>query len=67
MVIGMIGPCQRECHTGNLADVRVHNSVSWAGCTYWRMRLDESAKSVYIYAVGGHESFYRDLKEYLKS
>ena len=27
----------------------------------------EVAKLIYIYAVGGHENFYRDLKEYLKS
>jgi mRNA-degrading endonuclease RelE of RelBE toxin-antitoxin system len=29
--------------------------------------VDKGTKSIYIYAVGGHENFYRDLKQYLKS
>jgi len=29
--------------------------------------VDEGAKIIRIYAVGGHENFYRDLKQYLKS
>ena len=53
--------------TGDLADVRVHKFGFLGRLYLLAYEVDENAKSIYIYAVGGHETFYRDLKEYLKS
>jgi len=53
--------------TGDLADVRVHKFGFLGRLYLLAYEVDENAKSIYIYAVGGHENFYRDLKEYLKS
>jgi len=53
--------------TGDLANIRV-KKFGFLGRLYLlAYEVDEGAKSIYIYAVGGHENFYRDLKEYLKS
>jgi len=53
--------------TGDLADVRVHK-FGFLGTLYLlAYEVDENAENIYIYAVGGHENFYRDLKEYLTS
>jgi len=53
--------------TGDLAGVRVHK-FGFLGTLYLlAYEVDEGAKLIYIYAVGGHENFYRDLKQYLKS
>ena len=30
-------------------------------------RVDEDGRTLYLLAVGGHENFYRDLKQYLKA
>jgi len=47
--------------------VRVHR-FGFLGMLYLlAYEVDEGAKIIRIYAVGGHENFYRDLKEYLKS
>jgi mRNA-degrading endonuclease RelE of RelBE toxin-antitoxin system len=53
--------------TGDLADVRVHKFGFLGRLYLLAYEVDEGAKIVYIYAVGGHENFYRDLKQYLKS
>jgi len=53
--------------TGDLAGVRVHK-FGFLGTLYLlAYEVNEDAKIIYIYAVGGHENFYRDLKQYLKS
>jgi len=47
--------------------VRVHK-FGFLGMLYLlAYEVNEGAKLIYIYAIGGHENFYRDLKEYLKS
>ena len=53
--------------TGDLAVVRVHKFGFLGRLYLLAYEVDEVAKIVYIYAVGGQEIFYRDLKEYLRS
>ena len=52
---------------GDLAEVRVHKFGFLGRLYLLAYEVDEGAKLIYIYAVGGHENFYRDLKQYLKS
>lgn len=52
--------------TGYLVGVRVHKFGFLSRLYLLAYEVDEDAKNTYIYAVGGHENFYRDLKEYLK-
>jgi len=53
--------------TGDLPGVRVHKFGFLGRLYLLAYEVDEGAKIIYVYAVGGHENFYRDLKEYLKS
>ena len=53
--------------SGDLANVRVHKFGFLGRLYLLAYEVDKGAKDIYIYAVGGHENFYRDLKEYLKS
>jgi len=53
--------------TGDLAGVRVHKFGFLGRLYLLAYEVDEGAKIIYVYAVGGHENLYRDLKEYLKS
>jgi len=53
--------------SGDLANVRVHKFGFLGRLYLLAYEVDEGAKSIYIYAVGGHENFYRDLQQYLKS
>jgi len=54
-------------NTGDLADVRVHKFGFLGRLYLLAYEVDEGGKGIHIYAIGGHENFYRDLKEYLKS
>ena len=47
--------------------MRIHKFGFLGGLYLLPYEVDEGAKLIYIYAVGGHENFYRDLKEYLTS
>jgi len=61
------GPSLGALKIGDLAGVRVHK-FGFLGTLYLlAYEVNEDAKLIYIYAIGGHENFYRDLKEYLKS
>jgi hypothetical protein len=53
--------------TGDLAGVRVHKFAHMGQLYLLAYEADEQAEVMYIYAVGGRENFYRDLKTYLKS
>jgi mRNA-degrading endonuclease RelE of RelBE toxin-antitoxin system len=59
-------PSLGEAKKGDLQGVRV-DKFSFVGQLYlladW---VDDGAKTVTFLAVGGHESFYRDLKRYVK-
>jgi len=60
-------PCRLKFQYGASCDVRVHK-FGFLGTLYLlAYEVDENAENIYIYAVGGHENFYRDLKEYLTS
>ena len=56
-----------EMKTGDLASVRVHKFGHKGQLYLLAYEADEKAQVIYIYAVGGRENFYRDLKAYLKS
>ncbi len=60
-------PCRRTFQRGRSCDVRIHKFGFLGKLYLLAYEVDEGAKSIYVYAVGGHESFYRDLKNYLKS
>jgi len=51
---------------GDPADVRVHKFGFLGRLYLLAYEVDEAASIIYIYAVGGHENFYHDLKQYLK-
>ncbi|MGD9676061.1 MAG: type II toxin-antitoxin system RelE/ParE family toxin [Candidatus Bipolaricaulia bacterium] len=51
--------------TGDLAGVRVHKFGCLGTLYLLAYGVHELTKTVYIYAVGGHENFYRELKLYL--
>ena len=53
-------------NSGDLADVS-HRLAFLGRLHLLPYEVDEDAKSIYIYAVGGHENFYCDLKQHLKS
>jgi len=56
-----------EAKTGDLAGVRVHKFGHMGQLYLLAYKADEKAQVIYIYAIGGRENFYRDLKAYLKS
>jgi len=53
--------------TGDLAGVRVHKFGHMGQLYLLAYETDEKAQVITIYAIGGRENFYRDLKAYLKS
>ena len=52
---------------GDLAGVRVHKFGLLSRLYLLAYEVDAENKIIYIHAVGGHENFYRDLKQYLNS
>lgn len=60
-------PESGEMKTGDLAGVRVQRFGYMGSLYLLAYETDEKTGLVYIYAIGGHENFYRDLKRYLKS
>lgn len=60
-------PSFRVLKSSGLANVRIHKFGFLGRLYLLAYEVDERAKGIYTYAVGGHENFYRDLKEYLKS
>ena len=53
--------------TGDLAGVRVHKFGFFSQLYLIAYEVDQDSEIILIHAVGGHENFYRDLKQYLKS
>jgi len=47
--------------------VRVHKFGLLSRLYLLAYEVDAENEIIYIHAVGGHENFYRDLKQYLKS
>jgi len=60
-------PTLGKMKTGDLAGVRVHKFGFYGSLYLVAYEVDEENETIYIYAVGGHENFYRDLKRYLSS
>jgi len=53
--------------TGDLQGVRVRKFMFLGRLYLLGYRVDEDRRTLYLLAVGGHENFYRDLKQYLKA
>jgi len=60
-------PSIGQMKTGDLAGVRVHKFGFYGHLYLIAYEVDEGSETIYIYALGGHENFYRDLKRYLKT
>lgn len=60
-------PTLGEAKTGDLAGIRVLKFGYYGHLYLIAYEVDEENEQIFIYAVGGHENFYRDLKQYLKS
>jgi len=52
---------------GDLANVRVHTFGFFGQLYLVAYEVDQANKDILVHAFGGHENFYRDLKQYLKS
>ena len=52
---------------GDLAGVRVHTFGFFGQLYLVAYEVDQVNKAILVYAVGGHENFYKNLKLYLKS
>lgn len=60
-------PETAEAKTGDLAGVAVHKLGHMGQLYLLAYEPDEQAQVIPLYAAGGRENFYRDLKAYLKS
>jgi len=56
-----------EMKKGDLAGVRVHKFGFFGRLYLLAYEVDGANEAILLHAVGGHENFYRDLKQYLKS
>ena len=60
-------PQAGEQKTSDLSDVFVHKFRLASQLYLLAYLIDERKETVTFLALGGHENFYRDLKQYLKS
>ena len=59
-------PSLGEEKTGDLKRIRVYKFKVFDQQILLAYQVDKDKGEVIFTAVGGHENFYRDLKEYLK-
>ncbi len=59
-------PAIGEAKVGDLRGVRVHKFSHLGQLYLVAYTVDEANNDIYLLAIGGHENFYRDLKNYLK-
>ncbi|MCK5245768.1 type II toxin-antitoxin system RelE/ParE family toxin [Candidatus Bipolaricaulota bacterium] len=52
---------------GDLAGIRVHKFGFYGRLYLLAYEVSTADEIIFIHALGGHENFYRDLKQYLKS
>lgn len=52
---------------GDLAGIRVHKFGFFGRLYLLAYEVSDVDEIIYIHALGGHENFYKDLKQYLKS
>lgn len=62
-----LNPLIGEEKTGDLGGIRVYKFKLFDQQILLAYQIDESKKEVIFAAVGGHENFYRDLKQYLSA
>jgi len=60
-------PSLGELKTGPLSGVRVHKFGCLGQLYLLAYEVCPDENTIYVYAIGGHENFYRDLDRYLKS
>ncbi|MBL7130299.1 MAG: type II toxin-antitoxin system RelE/ParE family toxin [Candidatus Omnitrophica bacterium] len=61
-----INPSLGEEKRGDLKGIRVYKFKVFDQQILLAYQVDKDKKEVIFVAVGGHENFYRDLKQYLK-
>ena len=61
-----INPSIGEQKTGGLKGIRVYKFKPFDQEILLAYEVDKNNKEVIFVAVGGHENFYKDLKQYLK-
>ena len=61
-----IDPSIGEQKTGPLQGIRVYKFKPFDQEILLAYEVDKNKKEVVFVAVGGHENFYKDLKQYLK-
>lgn len=62
-----LNPLIGEEKTGDLSGIRVYKFKLFDQQILLAYQIDESKKEVIFAAVGGHENFYRDMKQYLNN
>lgn len=62
-----LNPLIGEEKIGDLVGIRVYKFKLFDQQILLAYQIDESKKEVIFTAVGGHENFYRDLKQYLNN
>ncbi len=60
-----LNPLIGEEKAGDLKGIRVHKFKLFDQQVLLAYQVDDGKKEVIFVAVGGHENFYRDLKQYL--
>ena len=61
-----IDPSLGQEKTGELKGIRVYKFKLFDQENLLAYQVDKDKKEVIFVALGGHENFYRDLKQYLK-
>ena len=61
-----INPSLGEEKRGDLKGIRVYKFKVFDQQILLAYQVDKDKKEVIFVAIGGHENFYRDLKQYLK-
>jgi len=62
-----IDPSLGEEKRGDLKGIRVYKFKSFDQQILLAYQVNKDKKEVVFVAVGGHENFYKDLKQYLKN
>lgn len=61
-----INPSLGEEKRGDLKGIRVYKFKAFDQQILLAYQVDKDKKKIVFAAVGGHENFYKDLKQYLK-
>lgn len=61
-----INPSLGEEKRGGLRGIRIYKFKSFDQQILLAYQVDKDKKEITFVAIGGHENFYKDLKQYLK-